>query len=166
MTDRSPSDLTTFIGPRKHHHDQATNQELLDIERIVKSRMEEMIKILDSKVKEKKRCYVNQVTIKLPKSEIMKMPHRNKTEYIEHQFLITSNTTFSQLFSNACGFWGLIESDYAFFEERYSHIMGLNEAFTVSEFFETLRVRHVVLYLLRPNKSLNEFAEENKNIRL
>ena len=51
--------------------------------------MVEMIKILDVNVSDKKRCYVNQVTIKLPKTEIMKMPARNKTEYIEHQFLIT-----------------------------------------------------------------------------
>ena len=44
--------------------------------------------------------------------------------------------------------------------------MGLNEVYSVSKYFEILRVRHVVLYLLRPHQDLHEFADENKNIRL
>jgi hypothetical protein len=94
------------------------------------------------------------------------MPHRNKTEYIDKQFLISSDTTFCQLLLNACRFWGLKESNYAFFEENHSYVMGLNDVYNVSKYFEILRVRHVALYLLRPRQDLIEFADENKNIRL
>jgi hypothetical protein len=47
------------------------------------------------------------VTIKLPKNEIMAMPNRSKIEYEEQKFILTYNTTFTQIRRDSCGFWGL-----------------------------------------------------------
>ncbi len=63
ITDGAPVE-TTIVKPysarrRYPKNGQVTNQELLDIERLVSNRMAEMIKILDVRVEDKQRSYVN-----------------------------------------------------------------------------------------------------------
>jgi hypothetical protein len=64
-----------------------------------------MVKQLAEDEGNKKRPYVNQVIIKLPKREILSIPKRAKTEYVNHTFLINNSTSFMTLLREACDFW-------------------------------------------------------------
>ncbi len=132
----------------------------------VGSSQEDRIKALETKITENVliltnpsehyRPYCNSVLVKLPRSEIMKMPTRNTVEYEEQWFKLSQETTFQQLLHQCCQFWGLTQEDFSLFGQKFENIMCLNiksdhPAHRVSSFFELLRLRYPQLYLLRPD---------------
>ena len=113
----------------------------------------------DSKDKHKKRPYVTKVFIRLAKKEIMKIPYSRKTEYIEQIFLVNNKTTFEFLLKECCDFWALDQSNFGFHSESYNYIMP-SSVTTLSHYFETLKFRHVVLYLMSFDKELPQIKGE------
>ncbi len=86
------------------------------------------------------------------------MPSRSKVEYIEQKFVLSSQTTFQQLLAECSMFWSLDPEEFSLFGSKFENIMCLNQqkdhpAHYVTSYFELLRIRYPLLYLLRPENS-------------
>ena len=84
------------------------------------------------------------------------MPSRSKVEWVEQEFVLTPQSTFASLLKEATAFWGpeVCEEDFQLFGHKFENLMCLNAdpkhpAHRVSAYFELLRTRYPLLYLLR-----------------
>ena len=92
----------------------------------------------------------------------MQQPQRSKPEYVQQKFLLTSMTTFEELLIESCNFWAIDTSaEFELFGHKFENLMNLNvekdhKAHKVSEYFELLRIRNPLLYLLRKSGDLRQ----------
>ena len=106
---------------------------------------------------ETQRPFVNSIKIKLKSLELGKMRRNKKDDYLEQKFRITKQSTFDDLRTVACEFWGLDRYKYSLYDENFHDLMSLNQdpshiAHTVEKYFEITRVKAVpILYLQKPN---------------
>lgn len=102
------------------------------------------------------RPYANVVLVKMPKHEGSNLPRPQKIDYIEQKFVLTHETTFTQLLKECCAFWGVPQAQFQLFGHKHENLMSLNSdplhpAHRVSHYFQILRLRYPSLHLLRPN---------------
>lgn len=100
------------------------------------------------------RPYCNRVTVRVARSELMQIQSRRQVIYLEQEFKLEKDTDFETLKTQCCRFWGLSESEYSLYDSKYSHLMALNDdkahpAHKVTNYFEVLKMRDPLLYLLR-----------------
>ena len=67
---------------------------------------------------------------------------------------MTKETNFDTLRNMCCSFWGLDRNHYSLYDQRFGHLMAINEdehhpAHSVSDYFEVLKMRYPSLFLLR-----------------
>ena len=75
--------------------------------------------------------------------------------YLEQEFKLTIDTNFDTLRNMCCDFWGLSKNQYSLYDEKFGHLMALNEdehqkdIHFVSNYSHKLKKRYPQLYLLR-----------------
>lgn len=100
------------------------------------------------------RPYCNKVMVKVPQTELLKIETKKQVIYLEQEFKLTKDTDFPTLNKMCCDFWGLDHNNYSLYDQKYGHLMALNQdehhlAHTVSNYFEALKMRYPSLFLLR-----------------
>lgn len=97
------------------------------------------------------------MTIKVSDSELLQSTKKKNRTYKEQSFRITIDTSFEMLRDMACEFWAMNRNDFSLYDHQFGHLMALNAEVVhpvhkVSNYFEALKQRYPLLYLLKDNK--------------